>query len=489
MADSTGRLESCISSFLNNRSDMREVKCIKCEEVSLELLQANTEILSLEKIIKMLQEQQNMNMTTSINELNGADEGGYATTSARSFNDNVRIEKFNHRQDDVSNELKGVKSYMMNLNQRLKQAVGQPMEEVIEMEVNTILTKIESLCEIMNDQTYSESKWTNIKTKKQKGTTNNRHENIYNIPVINNRYELQVSKDASKIQTLNSAKNKMTRNYNTKVIPTKKKTHRILIIGDSHGRGCADEMMHNLNSDFEVQGIIKPGADLATITGTAKREVKLLTKKDVIIIWGGVRDVGKNETMGGLNQLKGFFKENKHTNIIQMGIPHRFDLHENSCVNKEIEVFNRKLGKLIKAFDHTTLIQPDSNREIFTRHGLHMNRKGKELTAMKIRSAIRHLLDKKIGELVVMTWKEEEKEEEDRETTLQGKHNLNKGKVEIQDFSMSQKGKDQEPKQDVTNTVSTRRLRKPPIEKRDDFLGMDKKRRKFPTTKEKDLVS
>lgn len=54
---------------------------------------------------------------------------------------------------------------------------------------------------------------------------------------------------------------------------------------------------------------------------------------------------------------------------------------------------------------------------------------------------------------------------------------------------MSQKGKDQEPKQDVTNTVSTRRLRKPPIEKRDDFLGMDKKRRKFPTTKEKDLVS
>jgi hypothetical protein len=47
-------------------------------------------------------------------------------------------------------------------------------------------------------------------------------------------------------------------------------------------------------------------------------------------------------------------------------------------VNKEIEVFNRKLGKLVKAFEYTALIKPGSNREVFPRHGLHINNKRKE---------------------------------------------------------------------------------------------------------------
>jgi lysophospholipase L1-like esterase len=153
--------------------------------------------------------------------------------------------------------------------------------------------------------------------------------------------------------------------------------------------------MYNLDSDFEVQGIIEPGAELTTITKTVKKEVKLLTKNDVIVIWGGTRDGSKNETTSGMRQLKDFFRENNHTNIIQMGIPYRFDLHANSCVNKEIEVCNRKLGKLVKAFEYTALIKPDSNREVFTKHGLHMNNKGKELVTKKITSAIKHILDKK----------------------------------------------------------------------------------------------
>jgi hypothetical protein len=124
-------------------------------------------------------------------------------------------------------------------------------------------------------------------------------------------------------------------------------------------------------------------------------EVKLLTKNDVIVIWGGTRDVGRNETTGGLNQLKDFFKKNNHTNIIQMCVPHRYDLHSNSCVNKGIEVLNRRLGKLVKAFEDTTLIKLDLNRELFTKHGLHMNDKGKELVAKKIISAIKYMLHKK----------------------------------------------------------------------------------------------
>ena len=40
--------------------------------------------------------------------------------------------------------------------------------------------------------------------------------------------------------------------------PAKKK-HKILFIGDSHARGIASEIQHNLDDDFEFQGIVKPG--------------------------------------------------------------------------------------------------------------------------------------------------------------------------------------------------------------------------------------
>jgi hypothetical protein len=84
----------------------------------------------------------------------------------------------------------------------------------------------------------------------------------------------------------------------------KKKNHKILIIGDSHGRDCTSKVKYNLDSGFEVQGVIKPSASLTAITNSVNDEVKLLIKKGVLIVWGGTRDLGKNETTKGLNQLE-----------------------------------------------------------------------------------------------------------------------------------------------------------------------------------------
>jgi capsular polysaccharide biosynthesis protein len=69
----------------------------------------------------------------------------------------------------------------------------------------------------------------------------------------------------------------------------------------------------------------------------------------------GTKDVGRNETASGWNQLIDFFRKNHHTKIIQLSVPHRFDLHANSCVNKEVEVFNRKSRKEVKIFEHNYL--------------------------------------------------------------------------------------------------------------------------------------
>jgi hypothetical protein len=61
---------------------------------------------------------------------------------------------------------------------------------------------------------------------------------------------------------------------------------------------------YNLDNTFEVQGVIKPGADLMTVTKTAIEEVKKLSMDDVVVVWGGTKDVGKNESTNGLSQLK-----------------------------------------------------------------------------------------------------------------------------------------------------------------------------------------
>jgi hypothetical protein len=53
MAESVGRTESCISPFINKVCDEQEVKCVGCSELGMELRQARTEILSLEKNIGM----------------------------------------------------------------------------------------------------------------------------------------------------------------------------------------------------------------------------------------------------------------------------------------------------------------------------------------------------------------------------------------------------------------------------------------------------
>jgi len=48
--------------------------------------------------------------------------------------------------------------------------------------------------------------------------------------------------------------------------------------------------------------------------------------------------------------------QTKHTNIIAVTPPHRHDRPDFSCFNKETQVFNRKLRKLLKNMHHFLLL-------------------------------------------------------------------------------------------------------------------------------------
>jgi lysophospholipase L1-like esterase len=58
-------------------------------------------------------------------------------------------------------------------------------------------------------------------------------------------------------------------------------------------------------------------------------------------------------------------------------------------------VYNTKLKKHLKVFGNTCAIEVDSNRDLVTGHGLHMNSKGKEQIARKIVKTIKVMLNEK----------------------------------------------------------------------------------------------
>ena len=90
---------------------------------------------------------------------------------------------------------------------------------------------------------------------------------------------------------------------------------------------------------------MKSRANTEIIINTTNSDLTRLIKKYVYIIWGGPQNVAKNETEVGLHLLKKFVDRQKHTNLIVMSVPHRYDFEIQLHVNSEIKMFYRKLKK------------------------------------------------------------------------------------------------------------------------------------------------
>ena len=145
--------------------------------------------------------------------------------------------------------------------------------------------------------------------------------------------------------------------------PQQRKKHRIIIIGDSHARGSASNMKHNLDDDFELTGSVKPGATTDSLISSITEDTKHLTDDGLLVFWGGTNDVSRNNSQKGFKSLTNFVEVHSHTNIILVCVPHRHDLPERSCVNREVKTFNRKLVKLMKPYQHVTVMRVDPDRK------------------------------------------------------------------------------------------------------------------------------
>jgi len=71
-------------------------------------------------------------------------------------------------------------------------------------------------------------------------------------------------------------------------------------------------------------------------------------------------------------------------------------------VNEEVKVYNRKLKKCLKTCENTEILEIDSNRDLFTKHGLHLNSKGKDQIAEKIAQTVKIRLNRKMKEPITL---------------------------------------------------------------------------------------
>jgi hypothetical protein len=63
---------------------------------------------------------------------------------------------------------------------------------------------------------------------------------------------------------------------------------RIVILGDSHARGVAGELLHQSKHRLNTIGYVKPKAGLTELLNTAKNDLSKLTKMDTLIMIGGL---------------------------------------------------------------------------------------------------------------------------------------------------------------------------------------------------------
>jgi len=222
-------------------------------------------------------------------------------------------------------------------------------------------------------------------------------------------------------------------------------------------------------------GLVKPGANIATLITSRIADVNSLTKNDLIILWGGSNDVSKNNSQEVLKHLVHFVQSNNHTNIILLCAPTRHDLPEWSCVNNEVKAFNRKLSKLVKPYKHVLIVIADTDRKFFTRHGLHLNNLGKEDIASKVSMAVTSIFQKQ-NVITHLFWKNgydiSVESLSDNQAKNKSVTNANGNSTETAIPLQTDSKADQTASEDISDEEPrmSKRKKKPPTTKSEDFL-------------------
>lgn len=177
-----------------------------------------------------------------------------------------------------------------------------------------------------------------------------------------------------------------------KIVQKQKKRKIIKIYSDSHGRGLAEEI-NRQNASIQAEGFVRPGAPISEVVkdlipGSAKED----SPKEVVVIMGGANDVARNEGSQAITSLQDTLTHLQHKKVIVINIPNRYDLDSSSCVNDAVKETNNQFENVCMSFSNVKYVDVNHcSRDMHTKHGQHMNSKGKAFVASEICNIVKDL--------------------------------------------------------------------------------------------------
>jgi hypothetical protein len=181
-------------------------------------------------------------------------------------------------------------------------------------------------------------------------------------------------------------------------------THKIVLNGDSHIKGFTLALNSVMDSDYELFSVVKPGSNTNMLSESITETVKQLTKDDVLVISSGTNDHELDNFKRTFRNIKEYLSPLKHTNIMLLSIPFRYDLQNFSTVNSKISMINKKLSKLARISPNISFVDSNNDRKLFTRHGLHRNKLGKNLITAQIANHIFSIFKCKTATPLPLVW-------------------------------------------------------------------------------------
>ncbi|XP_039301011.1 uncharacterized protein LOC120356194, partial [Nilaparvata lugens] len=213
--------------------------------------------------------------------------------------------------------------------------------------------------------------------------------------VMEENYKLRdiVSSFTNRVDELKNKRNWELKNSDHKINETQDWKRKVLIFSDSQGRDQATYLNNTLTNNFLVSGFVLGGAKISQIVDAVLRskEVANLNDNDLVIIIGGTNDVNlnwdENYNRAFRQQICRLLALSVKTNIVIGTIPYRYDLPNSSTINSTIKNINAGL-KNIARNKATVLDMWNLKACEHTRHGLHLNRRGKSVIARRLKDII-----------------------------------------------------------------------------------------------------
>lgn len=152
----------------------------------------------------------------------------------------------------------------------------------------------------------------------------------------------------------------------------------IVVCSDSHGRHISRLLRENVKSESVITEWVKPNGKMENILETVRAYSSNVC--DYVVIMGGTNNiVNERCSLDFVLDLETTLGKMSSQKVILVGLPAR---HDNPSLNTSVNKVNSDLLSLSSKYNNVTFLSLSSiPRFAFTRHGLHLNFKGKHMLA------------------------------------------------------------------------------------------------------------